>query len=296
MRGFRPAAAVAGCAVAVLAGCTSAGQAPDVPARQVRPQVSYYLALGDSLSRGVQPGASGVSAATSAGYADQLYPVLRDRHPGVRLVKLGCPGETTVTMMNGGVCAYPAGSQLGAAVAFLRAHRGRVALVTIDIGANDPSSCIYQPSAARLASCAFRSVPDAAANLGKILAGLRGAAAGVRIVAMNYYLPALARWRDGLPGRALARLGELAAAGYNALLARVYRESGVSVADVFTAFHTADFGHLVRVPGFGALPRNVAAICQWTWECAAPPRGPNEHPNMAGYAVITRSFLVAGAR
>ncbi|HEY3036339.1 MAG TPA: hypothetical protein VGJ54_16990, partial [Streptosporangiaceae bacterium] len=39
-----------------------------------------------------------------------------------------------------------------------------------------------------------------------------------------------------------------------------------------------------------------AAICQWTWECAAPPRGPDEHANQAGYQVIARAFLLAGAR
>ena len=64
---------------------------------------------------------------------------------------------------------------------------------------------------------------------------------------------------------------------------------------MFGAFHTADFGQQVTVPGFGTLPRNVAAICQWTWECAAPPRGPNVHANQAGYQVIARAFLRAGA-
>jgi len=37
----------------------------------------------------------------------------------------------------------------------------------------------------------------------------------------------------------------------------------------------------------------VAAVCTWTWECAVPPRGPNEHANQAGYAVIARTFLQA---
>ena len=52
---------------------------------------------------------------------------------------------------------------------------------------------------------------------------------------------------------------------------------------MFGAFHTADFGQQMTVPGFGTLPRNVAAICRWTWECVAPPRGPNVHANQAGY-------------
>jgi hypothetical protein len=111
---------------------------------------------------------------------------------------------------------------------------------------------------------------------------------------MNYYLPTLAQWRHGIVGEALARLSELAAAGYNRLLTNVYRSFGVQVADVFTAFHTADFDQQVTVPGLGRLPRNVAAICQWTWECAVPPRGPNEHANKAGYRVIAQTFLSAG--
>jgi len=51
----------------------------------------------------------------------------------------------------------------------------------------------------------------------------------------------------------------------------------------------------VTVPGIGSLPRNVARICQWTWECAPPPRGPNQHANPAGYRVIANAILkVAG--
>jgi hypothetical protein len=41
------------------------------------------------------------------------------------------------------------------------------------------------------------------------------------------------------------------------------------------------------------MPPNVAAICRWTWVCARPPRGPNKHPDEAGYTVIARAFLAA---
>jgi lysophospholipase L1-like esterase len=296
MRRVLPALAVAAVLASVITGCSVPAMTGSADARHGGPPASYYLALGDSLSQGVQPGPSGASAKTREGYADKLYAALRRSHPGLRLVKLGCPGETTVTMIRGGTCTYAGGSQLAAAVRFLHAHRGRVPLITIDIGANDPGSCVARRSVAELASCAVRSIPDAAANLAKILARLRQAAAGARIIAMNYYLPALADWRDGLAGKALARLSELAAVGYNILLTKVYQAFDVQIADVFTAFHTADFAHRSAVPGLGTLPRNVATICQWTWECAAPPRGPNEHANQAGYAVIARAFLAAGAR
>ena len=249
---------------------------------------TYYLALGDSLSQGVQPDAAGVSVETRDGYPDQVYAALRPSHPTLKLVKLGCPGETTSTMINGGTCHYQGGSQLAAAVGFLRAHRGRVLLLTIDIGANDPEHCGSQPSLTQLASCAATGVPAAVTHLATIMARLKAAAGpGVRIVGMNYYLPALAEWRDGLPGHVVAWAAERLAANYNDLLDHVYTSAGARVANVFGAFDTADFAEQ------GTTPRNVALLCQWTWACAAPPRGPNQHANQAGYQVIARAFLQA---
>jgi lysophospholipase L1-like esterase len=281
------AAALAVAAAAAFTACSGS------PAARPAVAPSYYLALGDSLSQGVQPDAAGTSVETSQGYPDLVYATLRTSHPALRLVRLGCPGETTETMMHGGICHYPAGSQLAAADAFLRAHRGHVYLVTIDIGANDPEDCSNQPSLAQLASC-IRQTPEAATNLAKILASLRVAAGPrVRIVGMSYYLPALAEWRNGMVGHAVAWLSEKVAAGYNDLLSHAYAQAGISVANVFGAFDTTDFGSPVAVPGIGSLPRNVARICQWTWECAAPPRGPNQHANPAGYRVIANAILKA---
>jgi lysophospholipase L1-like esterase len=258
------------------------------------PIASYYLALGDSLAQGVQPDAGGISVATRQGYPDQVYPALLGEHPGLRLVKLGCPGETTKTMIHGGICRYPAGSQLAAAAGFLRAHRGHMVLVTIDIGANDTEICGAQHGLAKMAACFGTGVPRAIANLATIMTRLREASGpGVRIAGMSYYLPALAQWRDGRLGQAVAWLTERLAVGYNTLLQRVYVRSGARVADVFGAFDTSNFAQRVAKPGIGTVPRNVALLCQWTWACAAPPRGPNQHANQAGYAVIARAFLQA---
>jgi lysophospholipase L1-like esterase len=287
-----PALALAGVLAVAAAGCTAA---PRSAPGHHKPPVSYYLALGDSLAVGVQPDAAGTSVETRSGYPDQLYATLRRSHPGLRLVKLGCPGETTTTMINGGLCTYSGGPQLAAAASFLRAHRARVSLVTIDIGANDADGCISQLSFSRITGCIRKSLPQAATNLTTIMKRLRQADPHGRIIAMSYYLPSLAQWRNGPAGHAVARVSVLAMEGYNTLLTRVYQGFGVRVADVFGAFHSADFGQQVTVPGFGTLPRNVAAICQWTWECAAPPRGPNVHANPAGYQVIAHAFLRAGA-
>ncbi len=283
-----PLAIAAAAIVAAVTACSgstaSAGTHPAPPA--------YYLALGDSLSQGVQPDAAGVSVETRYGYPDQVYAALRPSHPTLKLVKLGCPGETTSTMINGGICHYQGGSQLAAAAAFLRAHRGRVLLVSIDIGANDPEDCAGQPGdgqpgLTQLASCAATGIPAAVTRLTTIMARLKAAGPGVRIVGMNYYLPALAEWRNGLPGHLVAWVAERLAATYNTLLDRVYTSAGARVANVFEAFEVADFAEQ------GTTPRNVALLCQWTWECAAPPRGPNQHANQAGYQVMARTLLTA---
>ena len=280
------AAALALVAAAAFTACSA-------PAAAKHPVASYYLALGDSLSRGVQPDADGASVETTQGYPDLVYAQLRRGHPGLRLVQLGCPGETTQTMMHGGICRYRGGSQLAAAAAFARAHRGHLLLITIDIGANDPEHCGGQPGLAALASC-IGQVPGAAANLTAILARLRAAAGtGARIVGMSYYLPELAEWRDGPLGQVLAWASERLAVDYNGMLDRAYAQAGIAVANVLGAFDTTNFGDPVMVPGFGVLPRNVARICEWTWECAPRPRGPNQHANPAGYRVIAGAVVKA---
>lgn len=105
--------------------------------------VYYYVSLGTSLSVGVRPNGSGVLLPTDDGYSEQLFDQIR---PGfeagapnreLRLVKLGCPGETLDDMISGGSCPYLAGSQLDAVVDFLEDNADKVYLLTIDIGGND---------------------------------------------------------------------------------------------------------------------------------------------------------------
>ena len=275
-------------AVALAAVVACSPSAPRKPAT-----LAYYLALGDSLSRGVQPDGAGTSVETAQGYPNLVHARLSRGDPALRLVQLGCPGETTQTMTRGGICRYAGGSQLAAAAAFLRAHRGHVRLVTIDVGADDLEVCGRQLEVALAAPCAGQ-VARTAARASAILTSLRAAAGpGVRIVGTNYYLPELAQWRTGRLGRAIALASERIAAVLNRELDQAYTQAGDGVADVFGAFSTADFGDPVAVAGIGSLPRNVARICQWTWECAPAPRGPNQHANPAGYQVIADAVLKA---
>ena len=116
----------------------SVGQAAAAGGSSADKAKLYYLSVGDSLAAGVQPiGNPDELFRTDRGYAEQLLQTARARYPKLALEKLGCPGETTTTMIQGGICTYDEGSQLDEAIAFLHAHRQFVAFVTIDIGAND---------------------------------------------------------------------------------------------------------------------------------------------------------------
>jgi lysophospholipase L1-like esterase len=283
----RARAVVAGLCAVALAGCGSAGTI--VPSAQ-----SYYLSLGDSLAQGVQADPFGHVGDTDRGYVDQFYDMIRGRYRDLGLLKLGCPGETTRTMIRGRHCPYPAGSQLDQAIAFLHDHRGHVSLITLDIGANDRPSCFTDPVHALVLPCATAPAAPTLRNLALILRRLR-AAAGPRtlIIGMTYYAPELPEWRYGPGGRVRAQASARLSLAFDAELARVYRSAGDRVANVAGAFATADFAGQVPVRRLGAVPPNVAAICRWTWVCAPPPRGPNKHPDEAGYTVIARAFLAA---
>lgn len=290
------ASAVLASTAALVAGCSSAVRHPAArQAVRLPPSPRYYVSLGDSLSQGVQPTAFGQSVPTSDGYANKLYSVLRTRQPGWHLVKLGCSGETTATMIHGGICTYGAGSQLAEAERFLREHRGHIGLITIDIGANDPNSCVIGAvQASKIVSCVDGSVGKTTADLHTIMGGLRAAAGRtVPIIAMNYYVPELAGWLDGFTGQEIAALIERLVVGYNKILDGIYAQYGARVANVFGAFHSSDFADKVNLPGYGVLPRNVATVCEWTWACARWPQGPNEHANNLGYGVMALAFLLA---
>ena len=65
------------------------------PALAQAPGPTYYLSLGDSLARGWQPDPAGIGRPGNEGYTDVLLESRRGRRPGLRAVKLGCPGETS---------------------------------------------------------------------------------------------------------------------------------------------------------------------------------------------------------
>ena len=252
--------------------------------------VRHYLSLGTSLAVGIQPDAAGVNQLTDEGYADQLHDIVAPEYRKLKLTKLGCPGETTVTMINGGNCHYEEGSQLAQAVEFLHAHKGKVAIVTIDMGVNDvlAANCIDVATSDVDVTCLLNAFNGLSNNLAMILMTLKQAAdPDTRFVAMNYYNTFLAFWLTGPAGQMLAYESAALADILNYdVLGGVYGAFGVPVADVAAAFNSGNFGANVAT----GLPQNVLNICIYTWMCAPPPVGPNIHANPYGYGVIAATL------
>jgi hypothetical protein len=146
-------------------------------------------------------------------------------------------------------CGYnPASrSQLAQAEEFLSMHRGEIAFVTIDVGAND-----------------FFEYGDLApatilTYLPQILDRLRTATGpDVPIVGMNYYAVGLPDiWSPTHSISALqAYIAQVAA--LNGLLESIYATAGDPVADVEGAFHVGD---TTLIDG---TPLDVLRECQWT--------------------------------
>lgn len=281
-------------AAVVTAAVVTAASTVLASAAEYAPDSSdYYLALGDSLAVGFQPDQNGVGQTTDQGYVDDVFAQLtsgKGHGKDVRLVKLGCAGETSTTMIDGGICTYPsASSQLDAASSFLSAHRGHVTLVTFNIGSNDLLPCVGATGADL--TCIQQSLTTLATNLTTITARLHEAdpTVSTRVIGLNYFDPLLASWLQGADGQQLATQSVQLVTQFNQVLQNAYQQAGYRVADVAGAFQITAFSPTVALPGFGDVPTNVATVCQLTWMCAPAPVGPNIHPNAAGYAVIANA-------
>jgi lysophospholipase L1-like esterase len=268
----------------VVALATVAAAIAVVPAAQADPPVHYYVSLGDSLARGYMPG----QGDTNQGYADDLFTTLHAKDPSLVLVKLGCSGETTATMIAGGECTdrYPVGtSQLSVAEQFLRAHPGQVSYLTLDIGANDVDGCATGGSID--AACVGQGVLSISKNLETILNGLTSVGGKLpKAAGMSYYDPFLASYLTGAQGKVVAVASVALLAAINLVEGVLYAVHGYRVADVAAAFHTPDFLTQRTVPGYGALPTNVSYICQYTYMCSQQ----NIHATAAGYQLIANAF------
>jgi lysophospholipase L1-like esterase len=269
----------------------------------------YLLAVGDSLAAGYQPADNATLPPIDAasGFRDQgyrgSYAAGLAASRGLSLVDLACPGETTASML-----ATPAqvlcgklyeaefgvASQISAAQSFLSRHRGRVGLVTLDIGANDLDHC-YSKSNVNT-GCLESSDVAAVRNLAQILTLLTASVhrydPGTRVAGMDYYDPFLGLEFSpgGIKGDELA-LGSIAATNaFNIELNATFHKFGLIAVDVASAFRVNAVTPLVRFDG-KTVPEDVAQTCQLTWMCpSVAGRAGDIHPNSAGYRLIAATF------
>ena len=175
--------------------------APVIGANTPVTRGSGYVALGDSVTFGYQepqvlPAPNYFSAASFPGYPEQVGTALH-----LTVANFSCPGETAASLVNdtapsngcenGYRKLYPlhvryTGSQLAAAVAYLRAHPG-VRLVSLMIGANDLFRCQAAPGGCTPAR--LRTTLEAiSADVRQTLSAVRGRAGyHGQIVILNYF-------------------------------------------------------------------------------------------------------------
>ena len=263
---------------------TSPGTASGMPATVL------YLAIGASVSVGVQPTPRAPKGQpTNRGYTNRLVTMQAAKGVRLKLTELGCPGESIATMLHGPDPCYVApDTQLSDALAFLRAHHSAATLVTVDLGFNTLNVCFHNLDID--ATCVAPQLALLRRQLGEVMRTLtRAAGPRVHFVGVGHYNPYLTlSSKEGaaevFAGNSVAALHQM-----NLTFSQIYGSFNVPMADVATAFHEEDLTR-VRVSKKEVTTVNVQYECKFTWMCAAPPFGPNIHPNDYGYAAIARAI------
>jgi lysophospholipase L1-like esterase len=270
---------------ALVAGLLAAGAllgfAADGAAVQQSPK-SYYLALGDSIAYGIQPGKvdRGLPpAGYRTGYVDVFAARLRPLSPKFRVVNYSCPGESTVTFARGG-CPWLAegrklhdpypGSQQKAALAFLAAHRGQVSPITLSLFGNDvtPLADACKGDFTCIEKRAPRAMAQFSSRLADILGRLRAAAPNAEIILTGV-------WNFNADD--LKRTDPLFRS-INASMARAASSADARFAATFPAFNPQ-----------GSVARERARICSLTFICSRD----DPHPTDAGYRAIAAAVWKA---
>jgi lysophospholipase L1-like esterase len=263
------AAAALGASAGSWAVADALGRGTSSSAARSVVRASYYLALGDSV-------------AVATGRSSYPYLILaryQRRQPGLRLDDIAIAGATTSSMLSG---------QYAAARSFLKTHRGRVALITIDIGGNDVAGC-YGPGGVNQ-TCFSQAQATIKHNLGSMLAGVRKAAPGARIIGMTYYNPFLGYWLAGGAFRSFALSTVSPGIALNHELTALYGGTK-ETADVQGAFRATDLTTIVA-SRWGQVPIAVARACSWLAIQCQPgaPEGFGLDPNAVGEAHIASAF------
>ena len=267
-------------ALAGLGGTSVAGASAPV----------FYLDIGASASVGVQPTPLNPDGApTARGYANDLVALEAAKGVALELTQIGCPGESTTTMLYGGDRCYQSpATQMSTAIAFLQSHYSQTGIVTVDLGFNNVVKCLRLASG--VSTCLEQGIDTVRQELPRILSTLQAAAGpNVHFVGVGHYDPFLASALLGTTGMATATESLGAMTMLNDTITGIYQSFLMPTAKVARAFRSFDRVLTARA-GVGKVATNVAEACNLTWMCQPAPYGPNLHPNDAGYRAIAASI------
>jgi lysophospholipase L1-like esterase len=270
--------------ISILAVTLNGASASAPPPPRFNPPKSYYLALGDSFTFGYQItrlSSPPDAAAFDHGFVDHLGVDLRSIQPTITTVNYGCPGESTVTFIQGGCpwtgLGYPLhdgfpGAQLDPAVAFLRAHPGEVSPITISLALNDVqrfiADCAFDPVCIQQGAAA--QTRQITANLATILERLRLAAPNVEIIVLGPYDPFIGKLEFADP----------LFMALNGGLAETVASASARYANIFPTFNPQ-----------GDVAAETATLCMLTLWCTYG----DAHPSDLGYQVMAETiFEVSG--
>lgn len=277
-------------------GASSATTTASAPAAAKQ----LYVSVGDSYAAGYQPTSTTSGSTTRNGFAYQVVTDAPSAGYDLTLVNFACAGATTTSIIQTKGCRadnlgpgadpYPGQTQAGAAEAYLQAHQGDIALITVSIGGNDVTACA---AASNPITCVGAAVAKIKTNLTTLVTGLRKAAGPkAQIVGITY--------PDVLLGDLLSKdaavrgTATLSVTAFQALinpaLQTAYESVGGKFVDVTKA--TGGFGPLTQtttLAPYGTIPVPVAKICTLTYYCQFH----DIHPRTDGYAIIAKLIVAA---
>ncbi len=259
----------------------------------------YVLTLGDSYSIGYQPGMGG-----TPGYSSYIARRLK-----MQVANFGCGGATTSSLLHSLGCGDPASqdavaytgtTQEQAVLAFIAAHPGKVALITVSIGGNDFDGC-------STAACVQAAMPAMGANISSLLGSLHTALTNAAdtlapIIGLTYpdVNLGLFVFPTNPPTAANVASAQQSVAAFDDLINPTLRQAygsvgGASFVNVTSAPYKwaaqgddTPFTTTHYSPPYGKVPAAVAEVCKLTWFCTQG----NIHATTQGYNFIG-SLVVA---
>jgi lysophospholipase L1-like esterase len=247
---------------------------------------SGYVALGDSVAFGYQepaviPAPNYNRPSSFRGYPEQLGTALH-----LKVANFSCPGETAGSLINDKALVFVCenayrklfplhvkyqGSQLSAAVKYLRSHSG-VRLVSLMIGANDAFRCQSRTSDGCTSPAEVKAtLAEITRSVHRILSEVRNRA-GYRgqIVVVNYFSLDYASAAINARSQALNRAQDAGAKPFHVRFADGYGEFRTA-AQRFGQ-HTCLAGLLTQLGSYG--------------DCGI-------HPSYAGQALLAKAVVTA---